>query len=276
MVWWLALFQVAQAGAWTRAPDSYYAKLGADGYWAMNWDQVGSSATSQDRFLGQQYGVFAEVGLPTPHPMQISVNAPLSVGTLWFRRVSAGQAAEGSATVTRLGDLRVMPQVALHRNAPVAAAVEVKLPMYNVDSICATTPEWALLCPRPGDGQLDVTGWLLGGMPVGSKGFGEAAVGYIHRSGIGVGGPAAYDPADGVTWLMTGGLRTGRVWWMVKGDGIVTLMDDGLTGHAGRVGPSMMWDAAERWSLEARSQVDVYARNTAQGLSFGVGVSSRR
>ena len=75
---------------------------------------------------------------------------------------------------------------------------------------------------------------------------------------------------------MTGGLRTGSVLWMLKGDGIYTLVDDGLTGHAGRVGPAAMVDLNDGWSLEARSQLDVYARNTARGLSFGVGLSRRR
>lgn len=275
---WLAC--AALAGPWTRDLGSYYAKAGADGYWAGSYQQPGVATRDEDRFLGQQYGVYGELGLSKAHPVQLSLGAPVSVGTLWFVRREGTGVAEGRATVHRLGDLRVRPQVALHPDAPVALAVEVKLPLYRVDSVCDEEPAFRAICPRPGDGQVDVMPMLLGGLPFGDDAFGELGLGWLHRTETFVGEDSGLRFGDSVVVNAGGGVWAGPVLAMVKADAnVAPWLDEttsATTSQVVRVGPAALVDVAEGVGLEARFQADLWAKNAARGLGFGVGISARR
>lgn len=274
LVAWCAA--AALAGPWTRDAGSFYAKAGADGYWAGSYQQPGVATRDEDRFLGQQYGAYAELGLSKGHPVQVAAGAPVSVGTLWFVRREGTGVAEGRATVHRLGDLRVRPQVALHPKAPVALAVEVKLPLYRVDSVCDEEPAFRAICPRPGDGQVDVMPLLLGGAPLGERGFVEAGAGWLHRTEAFVGEPTGLGFADSVVVNAGGGAWAGPVLAMLKLDANVSPVVDETTAQALRVGPAALVDVAEGVGIEARFQADVWARNAARGVGFGLGLSARR
>jgi hypothetical protein len=271
----LGVSTLAEAGPWTREKGSYYTKTGADGYWALDWDQAGSAVMDSDRYLGQQYSVYGELGLPTGHPVQLAISAPLTVGTVWFTRKADGQTAEGRATVMRAGDLRLRPQVAIHPTKPIAAALEIKLPMYGVDGVCDDNPQFRDLCPRPGDGQIDLTGWALVGGGF-NWGFAEVGLGYQHRTEWYLGWDTPLAFGDSVVFTAGGGASAGPVLIMARVDGNWWPDDDGVTSQQTRVGPSVLVDVAEGIAIEARSQLDVVARHAGRGLGFGVGISARK
>jgi hypothetical protein len=287
----------AQAGAWTRDAGSYYTKAGADGYWALRFDQLGTAAKKSDSYLGEQYSLYGEAGLSKGHPFQVAAGIPLSVGTLWFRRSNPSEVATGRATVHRMGDLRVIPQVALHPDKPIALALETKIPAYQVDSICEDNPQFQELCPRPGDGQIDLTGWVLAGAGF-DRGFIEGGIGYLHRTELYMGWDTNLTWGDSVAFTGGGGMWFGPALAMLKLDGNVAPAKDPVAdteaatatpGAAGgsvaplqatpqsvRLGPGLLVDISEGIAFEARAQVDVWALNTANGLGFGLGLSARK
>lgn len=266
----------AVAGAWTKDLGSYYTKAGADGFYALSWAQSGVDARGQDRFLGQLYSVYGEAGLLKAYPVQIAASVPLSVGTLWFVRRDNGTKAAGRATVHRMGDVRLRPQVALHPDKPIALAVEVKIPGYRVDSVCDENPTFIELCPRPGDGQIDIQPMLLGGGSVGKKGFAELGVGYRHRTETFLGWDTDFEFGDSVAVEAGGGAWAGKLLLMGKVDANVLFKPDNTSAQFVRLGPSALFDVTEGLAIEARTQADVWAVNTARGLGFGLGLSARR
>ncbi len=272
----LLLPSAASAGAWTRAGGSYYTKAGADGFWALSWEQSGVDARDEDAFLGQQYSLYGEAGLPTGHPLQLSASVPVSIGTLWFVRRDNGARAVGRATVRRFGDLRLTPQVALHGSKPIALAVEVKLPMYQVDSVCDQDPTFRELCPRPGDGQIDIKPMILAGGGFGDKGFMEVGVGYLHRTEAFMGWKTDFEFGDSLVVSAGGGRWFGKVLPMLKLDANVAPKNDLVTAQSVRFGPSVLADVAEGVGLEARLQYDFWSVNAPQGLGFGVGIRARK
>ena len=62
------------------------------------------------------------------------------------------------ATTARAGDLRGAVQVALHPKAPLALAVDVKVPAYANGKVGQEFMALAEVFPKPGDGQVDVGG----------------------------------------------------------------------------------------------------------------------
>ena len=208
---------------------------------------------------------------------QIAAGLPFTASTLWFTRVTQNERAEGRATMHRLGDLRLRPQIGLLPDKkPVALAVEVKIPAYSVDSICADTPQFAIVCPRPGDGQIDITPTVLAGGGVGKRGFAEVSLGYMYRSDWFVGWDTPTTFSDSIVFSAGGGYPHKKALFMLKLDGNLWPVDDGITQQAVRLGPAMLLDIKQGLALEARTQVDLYARHAAQGLGFGLGLSARK
>lgn len=266
----------ATAGPWTKDLGSYYAKGGADGFYALSWQQAGVNARNEDQFLGQLYSLYGETGLSKGHPVQVAATLPVSVGTLWFVRRDNGTRATGRATVHRFGDLRLRPQVALHPDKPVALAVEVKIPLYAVDSVCDEDPTFKELCPRPGDGQIDLMPMVLAGGSIGNDGFFEVGLGYLYRSEWFLGWDTDFQFQDGLVVNTGGGVWTGPLLSMVKVDGTFAPRNDQTSQQFLRAGPAFLLDVAEGVGLEARGQMDLWAVNTARGVGFGVGLSARR
>lgn len=274
LAWWSA---DAEAGAWTRSRGEYYAKLGADVYVAGDYVVPGGGDAATQSYVGQQYGAYAELGLSSGHPVQLAASVPFTVGAVAFERSDTFQTATGRIVSARMGDLRFRPQVALHRDLPLAVAVEVKVPLYAVDRICADEGPYRDLCPRPGDGQVDLTEWVLAGASLAALPlWGEVGLGYQHRTEWFVGWDTDLQLADAVVWAATVGANAGALIAMVKADGAHPLRDDGVTPGAVRLGPGVLYTVGGEVGLEARAQWDVQARAASRGMSVGAGVSVRR
>lgn len=275
--WALLVCGSAWAGAWTRSSGAYYAKLGADLYVASDRVVPVGGPPSKQVFLGQQYTAYAEIGLLEVHPFQLGISAPLTVGSVSFERTDAFQTATGRVTSVRLGDLRVRPQVALHPRVPLSVGVEVKVPMYAVDGICADQGPYRDLCPRPGEGQIDVTEWLLAGatwrgLPL----WGEAGVGYMHRTELFLGWDIDVELADTFVWVSNLGVNVSAWVLMAKAEGTHPLRADGITPGNARVGPAVLYTLVKGLGVEARAQWDVHARASPRGFGGGLGLSMRR
>lgn len=280
----LLLCAIAEAGAWTRGYGSYYFKVGADFYTAPQYaspaTQVpGTTAAGLGPYFGQQYGAYGELGLldPAIWRVQLALQAPLSVGRTSFLQEDTFGALAGHATVTRLGDVRLTPQVALAKRAPVAAGLEVKVPGYRNDSVCAGNP-YRVYCPRPGEGQVDLTPYGAAGTPFAEHGFAEGRLGWRFRTDIVLGAEGPSVPlGDGPTWAATVGWTAGPVLAMVQADGVHVLGEDLVTPQAVRGGPAALWtlDDDLGLALEARFSADLWARATSRGYGGGLGVSLR-
>jgi hypothetical protein len=279
------LAAAAEAGPWTRPAGSWYAKLGFDLYIAPEYVSPvtltpGAAASGTTGYRGEQVGAYVELGVLPPDTwrVQLAIAAPLSVGHTHFAFDNGFGEIAGHATVGRLGDVRLTPQVALHPTAPLAAALEIKVPGYRNDSVCADNP-YRIYCPRPGDGQVDLTPELLAGLSRG-KVFGEAAAGWRIRTDWVLGAEGPVTPlGDGPAFSVGGGWNAAPVLLMARVEGnFVPDPEDETTPEAVRAGPAALWtlDEDRGLGLEARFMADLWARGTSRGIGGGLGVSARR
>jgi hypothetical protein len=298
-----ALVSLAIAGPWTRSHGDAYVKAGADYYYTTKYvlpAESGLAATGDfgtDSFFGHQYSVYGEAGISDAWPIQLAVRAPLTVSVVDFAASDTVNVISGTATSTRMGDLELMPQVALSKKHPIAFGLGVKLPLYNVDNVCAGSV-YRDFCGRPGDGQLDVTPWLLaGGSFFKGKAWAEGQVGYRWRSEAYRNWDTTRAFIDSLAFGGTLGAKVGPTLLMVRLDGnrnfsglvydksyadpIVQAATDANKGEdpftlqSIRFGPQAMLLLSDHWALEGRAQWDVWAQSTSIGVGFGGGVSWR-
>jgi len=270
----------SRAGAWTKELGDFYAKAGADVYGAFRYVSPGT-ANQGGSYIGEQFSGYAEVGVLPVHKGQLVVSAPFVVGTHSGTVSDPTGPADVRATTARFGDLRIGAQVALHPTSPVAAAIEVKVPMYANDSVGAAYPTLQQLFPLPGDGQIDVTGWLFGGVTPWTHTFVEAGVGYRHRTEtfLGWDPPEGISYTDGIAWTGKGGYTLGSVLLIAGTDGIVSVGDpseDDTTREYVSLFATALIDVAEGLAIEPRVSGEVWADHTSQGIGGGLGISYRR
>jgi hypothetical protein len=267
------LVSVAIAGPWTRHDGEYYARIGADGYVPRVYVNplTGAPVDTDRRYLGVQLGVYGEVGLLKKWPLQLTAAAPATVGTLTFE-TAAGM---GRATTYRFGDARIALQTALHREWPLALAIESKLPLYANDRVGREQGIYQEQFPKPGDGQIDLSAFLLAG---GAKDrwWGELAVGWVHRTEAFVGWDVDLRFVDGIAFGGTFGAHVGDAYLMIKTDGRWNPVDDDVSREWLAVGPSVLYDISDAIGLEARFSYEPTSAQAARGYGFGIGVSHRK
>jgi hypothetical protein len=283
----------ARAGAWTRGAGEFYAKAGANVYSAYRFVAPGQSEPTDVRYLGQQYAVYAEAGLLPGHKGQLSVSAPLVVGTSRAELTDLLGTVAFRATTVRLGDLRAAAQVALSRKLPISAAIEAKIPLYANGGVGADYPTYAQLFPKPGDGQVDLVGWVYAGASPLPQGFAEVGLGYVHRTEWFVGWDelsrrvaAAQDPAsepgadlsfvDGLAFQAKLGRRFGPALPILGLDGQLALASSPWTRRYVGISASALVDVAQGVAIEPRIATELWAKAASQGIAAGLGLSVRR
>lgn len=272
----LLLAAAAHGGAWTKDPGELYAKAGADLYRAVRFVSPGTAVERDGAYLGQQYGIYAEAGVLPFHPVQLSIAAPVVVGTLWSEVFDPFGALPVRATTARAGDLRVAGQVALHPDLPLSAALEVKVPLYANGSVGADLPTLASLFPLPGDGQVDLTPWLYAGASPADGTFVEAGLGWRHRTEVFVGWDTPITFVDGLAFTAKGGRTFGRVIGVGGAEGVINARSDRYTRQWVALFATALIDVAPGLAIEPRVAGEVWARNASQGLGGGLGLSYRR
>jgi hypothetical protein len=268
----------AFAGAWTKALGEHYAKAGVELYGTTRFVRPGT-AGSGGSYFGEQVTAYGEVGVLKAWPVQVNLSAPFVVGTHSTQVRDPLGEVDVRASTARLGDLRVAAQVALHRHAPISAAVELKVPLYANDSVGENQPVLAPLFPLPGDGQIDLTFWLGAGRSGGPT-FGEAALGYRHRTEAFVGWdpPAEIAFVDGIPFVLKGGHRFGKATLLLGGvDGLFNVAPDDadVTRQYVSLSVSAMVDLGKGVAIEPRAWGEVWAKNTSQGVGGGLALSVR-
>lgn len=265
---------VALGGPWTRDLGSAYVRAGADVFVADSVELPGSIGSAD--YTGTATSLYGEFGLSRTWPVQVVVAAvPVAVHRTVFDRDDSFVDAAGYATVVRSGDLRLGPQVALHRKIPLAVAADVKIPMYRVDDLCSGEL-LTDVCARPGDGQVDVTGLVLAGSSFArGAGWVEGNVGYRLRTEAFLGWTDDTPSfSDGIPFSAGVGAQSGRLWGMARLDGLVNVdRTTEWTAEGVRVGPVACIRLGGGMSLEARLASDLWVANQSRGTSAGLGVS---
>lgn len=274
----IAAIQPAHAGAWTKEVGELYAKAGADVYSAFSFVAPGESQLEAEPggYLGQQYSLYAEAGVLPGYKGQISVALPLVVGTHSTEVSDPLGTIPLRATTARTGDLRVAAQVALHPKLPISAAISVKIPTYANGKVGADYPTYAELFPKPGDGQVDLAGWVYGGFAPFKKGFAELGAGYVHRTESFVGWDTAIGFVDGVGFTGKIGRSFGRVLPILGVDAQLNVAKSQWSRQYVSVGASALIDVVHGVAVEPRLAVEPWAKNASQGIGGGLGVSVRR
>jgi len=275
----LAALPEAQAGAWTRSFGDHYVKVGADFYKSTSYvdPSTGEEISGLD-FFGQQYSLYGEVGVLPWWPVQLGVLLPLSVGILSFADDNLFPEGErGRATSIRLGDLRIQLQTSiLKKNVQLSPGIELKIPLYSNNSIGSEFSTWSQAFPMPGDGQIDVTGWLTvgAGIPKAPV-FIQGGVGYRHRTERFVDWDTDLVFVDGLPFTTTVGATFGPFLGMFQLDGIKNFKEDEVTREHVSLGFGAFITVWKGLAIEARVAGDVWANNSGRGVSFGTGLSWR-
>lgn len=271
----------ALAGPWTKAQGEHYVKAGADFYHTTKFilpreidGLLSTGVFGTKGFFGQQYSVYAEVGVSDGHPIQLAVRAPVALSTVQFEDETNTRSLSGTTFTARGGDLELAPQIALSRKVPVALQLQVKIPLYGVDAICPESV-YRDYCGRPGDGQTDFTGMLLaGGSLLKGRAWVEGWAGYRHRTELFRDWDTDRTLVDSVVFSgVLGGKLGSPAIVMLRLDGNKNLVEDPYTLQAVRAGPAAMFFVWRGLALEARAAWDLWARNTSKGVGFGTGIS---
>mgnify|MGYP006928189173 CR=1 FL=1 len=272
----LFLSGMATAGPWTRELGSYYVQGGGDVYVPTEYVQKGDDevAVSDDVFTGHLYTLYAEVGLSPKHPVQLVVSLPFARYRVDFYREDAFKTAEGSVTTNHFQDLRIMPQVALHKDYPIAAAVEIKQPLYSNRTICKQYNVFQEICAIPGHGQNDITPWLLiGGSAKNAPFWAEAGLGYLWRTENFRKWNPGFELVDGLTWQTTTGANLGKSFWMIKTKGVKNFKSDKVTNEYASISPGALFTAWDRVGIDLHVGWEFWANNQSRGVTYGAGVS---
>lgn len=270
----IALASVAHAGAWTRELGHGYTRAGLDLSWTAQF--VGPLGEEGGRYRAEQVTGYAEVGVgPRAWPMQVGVGVPVIAGHHTTTVTTVVGPLDVRASSTRPGDLRLVPQVALHPDLPVALAFEVKWPLYANDGVGGDVGPHELF-PKPGDGQLDLAPLLWAGASKGAW-FAEGMAGWRHRTERFV--HFTTDATFSDAWLLTakGGARWGRALPVAQVDVTRSLRADDTSREAVTTSLTALVDVVrDHVALEPRAAADLWARNTSRGWSLGLGLSARR
>jgi hypothetical protein len=272
----VSLVASAHAGAWTRELGDLYAKAGADYYAAVRYRAPGEAVDSTGSYMGQQYGVYAEVGVLPGWKGQLTVALPLVVGTHATTWIHPFGSEDLRASTIRTGDLRLAAQVALHPQWPLALAVDLEVPTYRNGTVGEKYPRYQPLFPKPGEGQLDVGAMVYGGGTPWDGGFAEVGVGFVHRTEQFTGWDTTMELSDGARFVAKAGRRLGSVLPVLTVDGTISPSPTPYTRSAVAVSASALWDVAPGLAVEPRVMGEVWARNASQGLGGGLGISYRR
>ncbi len=274
---------VAHAGPWTKAFGEHYIKVGADFYATNDYQDARASADEETagfrNFFGQQYSLYAEVGVFPLWPIQLTVHLPLTVGTArFFDTALIGEGETGRSVSVQMGDLRVGLQAAILK-APfqLGATVDVKIPMYSGGRVGFGFGPYRQWFALPGDGQIDITAMVVAGgsLPTKIPLWLEGGIGYRFRTEAFVAWKTDLVFVDGLPFYAAVGLAPGPVWIVVRADGIKNFVIDETTREALSVGPSVGVTVWKGLAIEARFAGDVLTRNAPRGVSFGAGVSWR-
>ncbi len=263
---------IAIAGPWTRSLGDAYARVGVDVFLADQVMLPGSTGSAD--YTGTSTTLYGEVGLVKSWPVQLVVNvAPVAVHRTIFDRQDAFVDATGYATVVSPGDLRIGPQVALSK-LPIAAGVELKVPLYGIDGICLGE-ELTDVCARPGDGQIDVTPQVLAGSSFANgAAWVEGSVGYRIRTEAFVGWTDGPSFSDGIPLAAAVGVQATRVWAQLRVDALVNVdRTTEWTAEGVKVGPGAGLRLGNGLTLESRASWDLWVHNQSLGKSLGLGLS---
>ncbi|MEM6928449.1 MAG: hypothetical protein AAF602_16055, partial [Myxococcota bacterium] len=267
------LSSLALGGGWTRGQGATYVKVGSDLYQALRFRLPGEAEDSVGDYFAHQHGLYAEVGLSRGHPVQLTVIAPGVVGTHRTRIFDAFGAVPVRATTARLGDLRVALQTALLRDAPLAIAVEAKIPMYRNGAVGNARINFAELFPKPGDGQVDVTAFVFAGASLSERTFVEGGIGYLWRTDAFVGWETDLRYLDGMRGIAKLGHTVGRVLGVLGLEAQLAFAPDDVTRRFVVANVSALIDVGRGVSVEPRLGYELVAQNASQGVGAGLGLS---
>lgn len=267
--------RAAEAGPWTKNLGQLYVKLNEGFFFSDSFvNAQGVVESNGTDYLGATTSIYFEVGLW--EGLQVQGLLPYTIGT--NSREGEGRRARRAGGADFLIGLQYSPPLDLGA-LKLATRLELKIPLYDVGQRATGIAELDNLFPALGDGQLDVTIWLVAGGSLPGPFYAWAEVGYRFRTEAFIGDGPGDDRSfvDSVAWLGQAG------WDFYKGMilmanfiGVVAVKDDIYTKSYITVGPGLYIPVYKGLALEANFDPIVYALNSAPGFSFGFGVSYAR
>ncbi|MCA9538484.1 MAG: hypothetical protein KC620_06320 [Myxococcales bacterium] len=258
------LTTTAQAGPWTKSLGAAYLKVSEGLYIAPEYVDPEGVTRDDVGYLGASTALYAEVGVgPALHVM------------LYLPYVLARNAYDNGDNYLSFGGGDA--QIGLQWSPPglplpFAVRADAKIPMYDV-----TEPgglEHGFF-PARGDGQLDFTVWLsVGDSLPGLPAYAFVELGHRFRTETFVGDGTDAEYEDGlVAFAQVGGRPFGEVNIALNAGAVMPYTEDAATKGYITLGPSIFVPVGGGVGLEANYDATLWARNSSQGHSVGLGVS---
>ncbi len=258
-----ALSAPAAAGPWTRDAGQVYVKVSESLYRADAFQDASGRVVEGVAYTGWSSAVYAEVGVAKGLHLQAFL--PHSVATNDFDGVRFRSA--------RLGDARLAVQWSIPGlDFPQALRAEVKVPLYDAAEPGGAQAE---SFPLIGDGQVDARLWISAGASIPHTPlYAFAELGYEHRSEWFVGDGLDRAFVDGV--LAAG--QIGATLWRgivlaANAQAVVPVATDASTKGYATVGPGLFAPVGAGLAVEAGVDFTPWARNSARGTQFSLGLS---
>lgn len=255
----------AFAGPWTKSLGDYYTKVGQSLYVANGFIDTSGEFQSGTQYTGHTTSLYAEIGLAKR--LQVIAYLPFTVAVNTFpddwKYMRGG-----------LGDSKLGVQWSPFAKHAFALRVDSSIPLYDVGAYDGPFEE---KIPQLGDGQVDHTfgvSYGLGLPKIQSYTFAE--LGYLHRTEwfIGKGPAAERDFTDGLSWgAQFGRTFFGRPILAVGGNGVVPFANNRFTKAYASVGLTAYVPIVSKLAVEAGAFFTPWARNSARGQSYSLGVS---
>ena len=260
----------ASAGPWSKDLGQFYAKVGQDFFWADSFRDSSGKLVKGTNYLGSTTSFYGEVGLSRGFHLQAYL--PYMVGRNSFDDGGSFSRGSGGDAIFALQFKPIWPLP-----FPVALRLEVKVPLYDVAGVDSPLAEQF---PAPGDGQLDFSYWLSLGGSIDSLGiYLFAELGYIQRTEVFVGKGIEGDITfrDGVGFRAQAAyILFNRLHLGLTVNGVIAAASDETTKSTISVGPLIYCRLWEGLAVEASFSPAVYAKNSAMGMSAGLGLSYRK
>ena len=266
----------AVAGPWTKDLGQVYVKLNEGFFFSDSFINAEGVVTPGAEYLGVTTSLYFEVGLWKG--LQLQGLLPYTVGTNESDRggdEDKTRRARKAGGADLLLGLQYSPPIDLGA-LRLATRLEFKVPLYDVGEAATGIAELDNLFPALGDGQLDITLWLVVGGSLPGPFYAWGEVGYRFRTEAFVGDGPVDDRSfvDSVAWLGQAGWSFyKRMILMVNFIGVMAVKDDRFTKSYITVGPGLYLPVWRGLALEANVDPIVHARNSAPGFSFGFGIS---
>ncbi len=276
------LASTVHAGPWSKGTGHFYVKVGQGFFLAKQFVDEKQVVRDGADFFGTQTSFYTEIGLF--YGLQLQGSLAYSYGQITYKTDGSFYRLNGPSDAT-VGIQWTPPPLQKALGFPMAARLNVKIPMYDSGYLERQVKSQAANFPSLGDGQIDMTLWLSAGgalpkLPVYL--YGEIGYRFRTETYVGSGSPKFQMniPGTPVSFLdnFVFHLQLGWKFWKnslltVSLVGIIPLGANEVTKGNVSLGVGLYIPLYKGLAFEASFDPMLWAQSSAKGAAISAGIS---